>query len=140
MNAGKTDFTRFPVPDGLLKAARTLRQHMTDAEQLLWFCLRRKQVDGFRFRRQHPFGKYVLDFYCPEARLAVELDGGQHNLTKNALRDQGRTDFLEAQGVFVLRVWNNEVFSNLEGVLEEIYGALLQRAEVHYGRNPLPPP
>ncbi|WP_275423383.1 endonuclease domain-containing protein [Geomonas subterranea] len=134
-------FRPTPLPAELLQAARALRQHMTDAEQLLWYCLRRKQLSGFRFRRQHPIEKYVLDFYCPEARLAVELDGGQHNQTKNALRDRGRSDFLETQGVCVLRVWNHEVFANLEGVLERIYEVLQQRAGVHYGRNDnLPPP
>jgi len=135
---GKSSFIRPPLPAGLLQAARALRQRMTDAEQLLWFCLRRRQVDGFRFRRQHPIDKFVLDFYCPEARLAVELDGGQHNQKQHALRDQGRTHFLEAQGIVVLRVWDHEVFRNLEGVLEMIYEALLQRKGVDYGR--IPPP
>ncbi|WP_224984011.1 endonuclease domain-containing protein [Geomonas agri] len=136
----KSFFAPAPLPAELLQAAHALRQHMTDAEQLLWYCMRRKQLGGFRFRRQHPVEKYVLDFYCPEARLAVELDGGQHNETRHALRDRGRTNFLEAQGVFVLRVWNHEVFVNLEGVLERIYEVLMRRAEVNYGRNKKRPP
>ncbi|MBJ6748654.1 endonuclease domain-containing protein [Geomonas anaerohicana] len=141
MDADNPIFDPPPLPTELLKAARMLRQHMTDAEQLLWFCLRRKQMGGFRFRRQHPVEKFVLDFYCAEARLAVELDGGQHNQPLNALRDRGRTDFLEAQGISLLRIWNHELFVNLEGVLERIYEVLLQRVGVSYGRNKkLPPP
>ena len=67
---------------------------MTDAEQLVWYCLRRKQLGGFRFRRQHPIERFVLDFYCSEAKLAIELDGGQHNELDAKVRDKERTAFL----------------------------------------------
>jgi len=119
-------FIPAPVPAPLLAAARDLRKNMTDAEQLLWYCLRRKQLDGFRFRRQHPFDRYVLDFYCCEARLAVELDGGQHNRSDVQVRDEERTSFLNTHGIRVVRFWNNEIFTNLEGVLLTIYDALRQ--------------
>src|SRR5215470_4883825 len=76
---GEKPWAPTPLPPALLQAARDLRQHMTDAEQCLWQCLRGKQLDGFRFRRQHPIARFVLDFYCPTARLAIEIDGGQHN-------------------------------------------------------------
>lgn len=129
-------FIPTPVPAPLLEAARVLRKGMTDAEQLLWFCLRRKQLDGFRFRRQHPFERFVLDFYCCEAKLAVELDGGQHNEPDAQARDKERTAFLEHHGIEVIRFWNNEVFSNTEGVLQTIYDALLKRT----AKTPLPGP
>lgn len=124
----KKIFMPVPVPVPLLEAARTLRKNMTDAEQLLWLCLRRKQLGGFRFRRQHPFEQYVLDFFCCEARLTVELDGGQHNEPDMRLRDEERTAFLKHHGIEVVRFWNNEVFSNLDGVLQPIYDLLRQKA------------
>jgi very-short-patch-repair endonuclease len=134
-------FIPTPVPSQLLQAARTLRGTMTDAEQLAWYCLRRKQLGGFRFRRQHPIERFVLDFYCSEAKLAIELDGGQHNEPVAKVRDKERTDFLAAYNIEVLRFWNNEVLTNLEAVLQRIYGALLNRA-VLYAPPPshLPPP
>ncbi len=129
-------FVPTPVPLPLLKAARALRGNMTDAEQLLWHCLRRKQLDGYRFRRQHPFERYVLDFYCCEAKLAVELDGGQHNEPDARARDNERTVFLEQHGIQVIRFWNNEVLSNIEGVLETIYLELQRNRPLP---NPPPP-
>ena len=113
-----------PVPTALLKAARELRKNMTDAEQLLWKCLRGKQLGGFKFRKQHPVERYVLDFYCPAARLAIELDGGQHNTEAERARDAERSAWLERQGIRVVRFWNHEVFDNLEGVLQRIWEGL----------------
>lgn len=129
-------FIPAPVPAPLVEAARSLRKNMTDAEQLLWHCLRRKQLGGFRFRRQHPLEQFVLDFFCHEARLAVELDGGQHNEPDVRAKDDQRTAFLNNQGIQVVRFWNREVFQNLEGVLQTIYDLAQQRSEQ---RN-LPPP
>ena len=136
--AWKKLYQPLPVPEKLLHNARKLRHSMTDAEQFLWYCLRRRQLDGFRFRRQHPFGNFVLDFYCPEARLVVELDGGQHNQASGAARDERRTALLEQHGISVLRVWNHDVFCNLEGVLQVIHQALLGRVDLDYGRVPPP--
>ena len=130
-------FIPAPVPTPLLAAARTLRCTMTDAEQLLWSCLRRKQLGGYRFRRQHPIDRFVLDFYCSKTKLAVELDGGQHNTPDAHLQDQERTTFLGKQGIKVIRFWNNDVFSNTDGVLESIYLALQQLTPVPL---PSPPP
>ena len=126
-----------PLPAGLLAAARDLRKHLTDAEQLLWFYLRRRQLAGYRFRRQHPFERYVLDFYCVEAALAVELDGGQHNEDGVALYDTQRTAFLMGRGVAVVRTWNDDIFKNPDGVLLMIYEALLVRSPSGGG---IPPP
>jgi very-short-patch-repair endonuclease len=120
----KSLFTPSPVPAPLLEAARSLRKNMTDAEQMIWQCLRRKQVCGFRFRRQHPIDRFVLDFYCCEAKLAIELDGGQHNEPDARLRDKERTAHLQHYGIRVIRFWNTEVLENLEGVLEKIFYAL----------------
>ena len=115
------------VSTALLEAARSLRGNMTDAEQALWFCIRRKQLDGFRFRRQHPYERFILDFYCCEARLAVELDGGQHNTPDGIARDKDRYEILQKHGIQVIRFWNNEVFLNLEGVLQRILNELTMR-------------
>jgi very-short-patch-repair endonuclease len=98
--------------------ARTLRQNLTDAERRLWFHLRRKQLNGHRFRRQVPIGPYIADFVCFEAKLVIEVDGGQHN--DDAEKDARRTALMESQGYRVLRFWNNEVLGNTDGVLETI--------------------
>ncbi|TLM65330.1 MAG: endonuclease domain-containing protein, partial [Deltaproteobacteria bacterium] len=113
-----------PVPEPLLVAARELRREMTDAEQFLWHRLRQKQLGGFRFRRQHPFQRYVLDFYCCEARLAIELDGGHHLQPDARARDAERTGFLRSHGIRVIRFWNSEVFTDSEAVLTAILQAL----------------
>ena len=89
---------------------------MTDAERKLWSPLRDRQIDGLKFRRQHPIGQYVLDFLCEERRLAVELDGSQHTAEKDAVR----TAWLADHGIRILRFWNNDVLTNLSGVLETI--------------------
>ena len=104
---------------------------MTEAETRLWFALRRRQLDGFYFRRQFPLGPYIADFACTEARVIVEADGGQHAERQN--HDAARTQFLNDRGYRVLRFWNNDVLANIDGVLTIIRNALLQT-------NPLPNP
>jgi len=101
----------------LKQQRRSLRRSQTDAEKKLWQVLRDKQVQGLKFFRQYSVGKYVLDFYCSTVRLAIELDGGQH---MDSGHDVERTSHLARQGIFVLRFWNNDVLSNLEGVCERI--------------------
>jgi very-short-patch-repair endonuclease len=98
--------------------ARELRQNVTNVERRLWQKLRGAQIDGASFRRQHPAGNYILDFYCSALRLAIELDGGQHALAVR--RDRARDEWLSEQGVTVLRFWNSDVTQNLSGVLEVI--------------------
>ena len=99
--------------------ARRLRRDSSDAEMRLWLAVKGRRVEGLKFRRQHPWGPYVLDFYCAEARLVIEVDGGQHaELT--AERDAIRTERLQHHGLMVLRFWNNEVLQNLEGCLLKI--------------------
>ncbi|MBC7109313.1 MAG: endonuclease domain-containing protein [Methanomassiliicoccales archaeon] len=107
----------------LTPLARKLRREMTEAERLLWYHLRNRRLAGFKFRRQVPIGPYIVDFLCPEKRVIVEIDGGQHNFPDERSRDLERTRFLESKGYKVLRFWNNEVLGNPEGVLSVILEA-----------------
>ena len=88
-----------------------LRKKETDTERPLWRYLRNRNFAGSKFRRQHPHGYYVLDFYCPTAKLAIELDGGGHNYRFGQIHDRRRSNFLAALGVTVLRFWNHQVRS-----------------------------
>jgi very-short-patch-repair endonuclease len=101
------------------KLQRTLRNNMSDAEQALWHLLRGGQISGWKFRRQHPFGDYILDFVCLENKLVIEVDGGQHG--QQAAYDANRTQELHAVGFRVLRFWNNEVIKEIESVKEKIW-------------------
>jgi len=103
------------------RRARSLRVNATNAELRIWNRLRSRQLAGCKFVRQEPIGRYIVDFVCREKRLIVELDGGQHSLNK---RDVERDRRLTEHGYRVLRFWNNEVFENMDGVLETIAGAL----------------
>jgi very-short-patch-repair endonuclease len=111
---------------------RTLRKRQTEAESALWRHLRRRQLRGCKFRRQHPFEDYVLDFVCLERRVVVEADGGQH---VESARDLARDRTLEAAGFTVLRFWNNDILGRIEDVLERIVRALEEAAEA----EPSPP-
>jgi very-short-patch-repair endonuclease len=104
--------------DKMIALKKILRKRPTDAEQLLWKQLRLKQMEWFKFRRQQPIDKYIVDFVFFEKRIVVEVDGGQHEIQKedDALRDT----YLRQQGFHVLRFWNNEVLQNINGVLEVI--------------------
>jgi very-short-patch-repair endonuclease len=106
--------------DTLAKAKR-LRKDMTDAERRLWSALRNSQLASAKFRRQQPIGPYVADFVCQDRQLIIEADGGQHALTG---ADQRRTAFLESKGYRVLRIWNNDILTNLDGVAQVIAAAL----------------
>jgi very-short-patch-repair endonuclease len=91
--------------------AKRLRRRQTDAERVLWFRLRDRRLDGWKFKRQMPIDRFVVDFCCAEAKLIVELDGGQHDQDQS--RDVDRTQVLEAMGYLVLRYWNNDVMRNV---------------------------
>lgn len=119
-----------------LDFARHLRQQQTDCEDLLWLRLRAHRLFGLKFRRQQPVGPYVVDFFCPEHRLIVELDGGQH--MDRAEHDGERDAWLRGDGYVVLRYWNNEVMTNLEGILEDVarHAGVLDSAP---SPQPLPP-
>ena len=112
--------SRFSRTPEATARARSLRRAATRAEKKLWYVLQRGQMSGLSFRRQHPLGGYVMDFYCPAIRLAIEVDGGQHNGALGRARDERRSKWLQGKGVTVLRFWNNDVLGNIEGVWEEI--------------------
>mgnify|MGYP001309330334 CR=1 FL=1 len=114
-----------PLPADMLEFARGLRKTQTDAENLMWSLLRDRRLGGWKFRRQHPVPPYVLDFYCHDAQLAIELDGGQHNEGSEHVRDEKRTAWLAQQGIRVLRFWNNQVLAETQAVLEAIWNALV---------------
>ena len=115
--------------------AARLRRDSTDAERLMWRALRSRQCGCLKVRRQATIGPYIADFVCIEARLIVEIDGGQHD----ANIDSRRTKFLERHGFKVLRFWNNDVLENLEGVLETIGRAAAERMKEEIpSPNPLP--
>jgi very-short-patch-repair endonuclease len=97
--------------------ARRLRRQITDAEAKLWYFLRDRRFVSFKFVRQAPIGPYVADFLCRQAKLVIELDGGQH---AESARDGVRDAYIMAQGYRVLRFWNSDVFTNREGVLTVI--------------------
>ncbi len=101
--------------------ARTLRQTATHAEILMWRCLRNRRMNGRKFRRQHPIEPFIVDFYCEELSLAVELDGGQHNSLEGHRHDAARDDFLRELGVKVLRFTNGELFRHTDAVLNVIW-------------------
>lgn len=102
--------------------ARELRKNSTDAERHLWQHLRLRQINGDRFRRQRPAGPYILDFVCLEKRVAIEVDGGQHNEADS--RDRERDEWLRKQGFVILRFWNHEVLNQIEVVKEVIWKTL----------------
>ena len=103
--------------------AKSLRGNATDAERILWSILRRKRLAALRFRRQQPIGPYIVDFFCPSAKLIVELDGSQHGTETVAVYDEDRSRFLESRGYHVLRFWNVEVTKDRDCVAEAIYRA-----------------
>jgi very-short-patch-repair endonuclease len=114
---------RGKTSDHMLERARTLRQGQTEAEDKLWSRVRAKWLQGFKFKRQEPFSeRYIADFVCPSRKLIVELDGSQH--ADDLAYDTLRSRFFESQGYRVVRFWNNDVFLNLDGVLDAIYAAL----------------
>ena len=118
--------SRFARTRTMTTSARALRATLTDAETLLWKKLRRNNL-GFSFRRQHPIGPYVLDFYCASAKLAIELDGGQHAEARHAARDRRRDAYFRDRGTVTIRIWNNDVMANMDGVLQHIHDVLMTR-------------
>lgn len=112
---------RFDSTREKTKAAKRLRREATPAERALWRRLKQRQLDHLKFRRQHPLGPYVLDFYCPELKLYVELDGGQHGFDNQRAHDNVRTAYLEGKGVRVVRFWNHEVLKDPVNVVDRIF-------------------
>jgi very-short-patch-repair endonuclease len=96
--------------------ARNLRRKESDAERKLWSKLRSRQFENLKFRREHPIGKYIVDFVSLEKMIVIEVDGGQHNEQGNMEKDEQRTAWLENEDYCVIRFWNNDVLLNIDGV------------------------
>ncbi len=112
------------IYDDIKERARFMRQNPTRAEVILWQRLRGKQIDGFRFRRQHPINRFIVDFYCAEARLVIEVDGAVHDEPGHAEYDEDRERFLQALGLTVLRFGNAQVLRETDAVVEVIAEAV----------------
>ncbi len=123
-HAEQDRFDRTPLKT---KRARELRQAMTPAEAKLWSRIRNNQLEGLGFRRQHPMSKYILDFYCASLKLAVELDGGQHNEPANIARDKTRDVWFASKGIETLRMWNNDVLTNIMSSVETVWRVAIKR-------------
>ena len=99
---------------------KSLRNNMPKAETVLWLKMKNKQMKGFKFRRQYSVNKYIVDFYCPELKLAIEVDGDSHYFDSNIESDKKRQEYIESKGINVLRFTNNDVYQNLTEVLSTI--------------------
>lgn len=118
---GAKNLRNFPLLcEERVRVRRKLRENQTPTEQILWHELRSRQLNGLKFRRQHHFGKYIADFYCPEIKLIVEVDGDVHDLDQQKIHDAQREQYLKSLDLEILHVTNDEVRNNLSGVLEGI--------------------
>ena len=113
-----------PFDSKLKPLAQNLRSNMTDAEQLIWSKIRRKQIGDLQFYRQKNIGQYIVDFYCPKGKLIVEIDGGQHYESDGMKKDRERDRYLQQLGFVVLRFSDIEVLKNIDGVVERIHEQL----------------
>ena len=114
----------------LLEFAKTMRSNATDAENLMWQLLRAKRFMNLKFRRQHVIAHYIVDFYCHELGLVIELDGSQHSTHDAIEYDAERTKFLEALGLTVVRYWNHDVLSRTDVVLGDLWQVYLQLKKI----------
>jgi very-short-patch-repair endonuclease len=121
----KTNLTAF---------VKTLRKNSTDCERKLWRYLRAHQFQDLKFRRQEQIGHYIVDFVCYDKKVIIELDGGQHSVPEQREKDEMRDSWLRSQGFSVLRFWDSDVLTNIEGVLEKIR----ETCEKHPPLRPLP--
>ena len=110
----------FPYNANLKQRSRQLRENMTDAERYLWAKLRRKQLKGYQFYRQKPIGDYIVDFFCPRAKLVIEVEGSQHFSEEITEYDRIRDEYMSSLGLRVVRFTNTEVLAHIEGVVESI--------------------
>lgn len=116
--------------------ARTIRNNKTDAERVLWRALRELNRQGFHFRQQAPIGPYIADFCDHSAKLVIEVDGGQHGEDDQRRHDDERTAWLSAEGYHVVRFWNRDVMTNLDGVMTGILVSLGVLADAHQETSP----
>ena len=120
-------------PDKIQQYARTLRMNQTHAELLIWKALRNRRFSGFKFKRQVPMGSFIVDFYCHQKKLIIELDGGQHNIGNAPQYDLKRSIFLSSQGLKVIRFWNNDVLKQKESVFQQIWNFLHGKPSPDFG-------
>ncbi len=118
-----------PYNKNLVPYSRNLRLNTTDAERQLWAKLRLRQIKGYRFNRQKIIGNYIVDFFCPKAKLVIEVDGSQHSVGEAAQVDKVRDEFLNKLGLRVLRITDTDVLKNIEGVTEKISESILDRSK-----------
>ena len=126
-----------PYNENLKQLSRQLRNNMTDAERYLWIKLRLGQLKGCHFYRQKPIGEYIVDFFCPKAKLVIEVDGSQHFSDETTEYDRIRDEFMRSLGLKVLRVTNTEVLKNTKGSIESI---IENMGEIPPVEIPLSPP
>lgn len=112
----------FEATNKIFEFAKELRHSQTSSEKYLWQILRNRKIEGLKFRRQHPLGKFVVDFYCHEAKLVIELDGSVHEISEVKTYDKDRQETIEQLGLTVLRFTNDEIFNNLDSVVHKIIG------------------
>jgi very-short-patch-repair endonuclease len=115
------------MTDRLIQIARGLRRRQTPEERKLWARLRDRRLNGLKFRRQEPCGRFIADFFCEDANLIIEVDGSQHAEPEKTLADHARTEQLNALGFEVIRVWNVDVKTNISGVLDGILDKAMRR-------------
>lgn len=120
------------APQSSFLKAQFLRKNETESEKILWGKLRNNQVKGYKFRRQHPIGLYIADFYCHKLKLIIEVDGEYHNLPEQIEKDKERTQILESNGLKVIRFTNHEIHKNVDKVISEI---ILKTDEILHLQN-----
>ncbi len=120
-------FMYYGAKGKMFEWARELRKSMTEAERILWSRLRNRKTDGLNFRRQHPIDEYIVDFYCHEFKLVIEVDGEIHNTPENAEKDNGRAAEIERFGIKIIRFTNDEVVHQIEDVIAEIKRQIRER-------------
>ena len=116
--------THRTAPDYVIVLAREFRKNPTEPEEFLWECLRDRQLHGFKFRRQHPVGRYIADFFCGDVGLVVELDGAQHTEADRIVYDRIRDEEMTLRGLHVLRIWNAELVKDPVGTIDKLAGVL----------------
>lgn len=125
MESYKAPFFYEATPD-IFRIAEELRKNMTEAEKVLWERINRKQIAGVRFRRQHPIGRFIADFYCHKARLVIEVDGSVHDDSEVKERDEGREYELKELGLRVMRFTNGEIFTDIQSVISRIEAIVIK--------------
>lgn len=126
-----------PYNKKLKQASRNLRSHMTEAEQLLWQRIRRKQILGLQFYRQKPILNFIVDFYCPAVNLIIECDGGQHYTEFGLEADQNRDHTLSDLGLITLRFTNHQILTEIDAVVEQIYCIAKKKLESPFDKRGL---